>query len=158
MISSFRTNKSWSRTIDGNEYTLSFLVVLLARKFQSTYVRWIQTICCWRWKNGSSVKFDWIEESDDWMETCLDTVWNVYFGITRMAWRNIFVKKSSKISRQKHFEIMMQVNSDEIYAQESYVISFFRSIVWSREILGFSQILQAKNKDQSEIGNDFEKL
>lgn len=85
-------------------------------------------------------------------------VWNVYFGITPMAWRNIFVKKSSKISRQKHFEIMMQVNSDEIYAQESYVISFFRSIVWSREILGFSQILQAKNKDQSEIGNDFEKL
>lgn len=39
IISSFRTHETRCWTIDGNEYTLSFLVVLFARKFQSTYVR-----------------------------------------------------------------------------------------------------------------------
>ena len=51
-----RTCESRCWTIDGNEYPLSFLVILSPRKFQSSYVQRIQTIRCRRCQDGSSVK------------------------------------------------------------------------------------------------------
>lgn len=52
--------------------------------------------------------------NDDLIVKCLDMAWNVYFDSIHTVWRIIFVRKSLKISREKHFEIMKRVETDEI--------------------------------------------